>query len=68
MCKKKELDYLENNIIKTISRSFAFTFNEVKNVYEIVQSFDKTIEILKYAASNRISLQTIIELKNLGHA
>jgi hypothetical protein len=54
-----DLDFLEKNIIKTLSICSKFTFNEIEYVYKETKSFDKTILCLKLSASG-ISLNNAI--------
>ena len=46
-----DLDFLEKNIIATLSKCSCFTFSEVEYVYRKTKSFDKTILCLKLSAS-----------------
>tara|TARA_R110000851_G_scaffold68979_1_gene154695 strand:- start:927 stop:1112 length:186 start_codon:yes stop_codon:yes gene_type:complete len=57
-----ELDYLEKNILRTITNSSVFEFKVVKYVYDKKKSFDKTIEVLKYANERAISINEALIL------
>lgn len=59
---KNELDYLQNNILKAMAISSVFSFTEIKGVYLAVASFDLTIDVLKCAVENGISLETAIDI------
>ena len=56
-----ELDYLEKNIVKAITESSVFGFAVVTGVYKKTKSFDKTIEVLKYAVKNGVDINTAVE-------
>ncbi|MCG7502401.1 hypothetical protein MHM83_11005 [Tenacibaculum sp. Mcav3-52] len=60
----RELDYLEKDVIKTISRYSVYSVLQVKNVYLRVNSFDKTIAVLKTGVSKAVSLDDAIEFIN----
>ena len=55
-----QLDYLEKNIVKAITESSVFEFAVVTYVYNKTKSFDKTIEVLKYAVKNCVDINTAV--------
>lgn len=57
-----ELDFLENNIIKTLTYCSRYTFNEIKPIFFKTKSFDTTIEILKYAEKHTIPLEKALNV------
>lgn len=64
----EDLDILEKEILLAISRCFPFGFYTIKNVYQELKSFDKTIMALKMRLSTNVPLINIVEnIKNLNN-
>jgi len=59
------LSYLENKIIEVIAETHPFTLGTVEMIYRRCKSFDRTIEMLEYSFSNRISALCV--LKKFGY-
>lgn len=57
----EELDYLEKNLLKTISDCSVFGMAIVTGVYKKTKSYDKTIRVLKYAVENAVDINTAYE-------
>ena len=56
------LDFLEKNLIKTLTMCSVYTALEVKYIYENTKSWDKTIRVLKTADSNAMSVRKALEM------
>lgn len=56
-----DLNILERNVILAISNCSIYSVVEVRAVYEKVLSFDRTVEVLKYAASRALTLDFALE-------
>jgi hypothetical protein len=61
-----ELDMLEKHMLKALSICSVYEIPDIKKVYLQCRSFDKTIEILKYAQSTAISLDSASSRKLLN--
>lgn len=68
-----DLDFLEKSIIHAIFTASVFKFQEIKEVYLEVKSFDKTIEVLKYSLPlidegnfTILSLETMPYMRNIS--
>ena len=62
----EDLDILEKEILLAIFRCSAFDFYTIKNVYQELKSYDKTIMALKMNASTKVPLINIVEnIKNM---
>jgi hypothetical protein len=56
-----DLDFLEKQLLSTLSRCSIFSYSEIEFVYRKVNSFDKTIAVLKLAASGMLLKNAILD-------
>ena len=62
----KEYTEQEKLMLDVISITTAYSFDQCAIVYDMVASFDRTIEILEYAMERAISTEEAVAIKHLN--
>lgn len=61
----EELDVLEKEVIKAITKCSEFDILTVKYVYNQTKSFDKTILVLKTSVEHNMRVSTVLSFENM---